>query len=115
MELENRKLPNATLSLILGILSFIACCFSAGLGGVILSGVAFYLANKDTRLYHQNPDGFDNYSQVKTAKIIAIIGLVIGLLVLISSIAFIVSLGGINEYFEYIQEMQMKQLEMQGQ
>lgn len=103
--MEQRKLPNATTSLILGIISFIACCLSSGIGGVILSGIALYLTNKDRKLYFEDPEGYDNYSQVKTSRTIAIIGLVLGLVILITSIAFLAYFGGISGYQEWVKEM----------
>ncbi|MEQ3657224.1 MAG: CCC motif membrane protein [Dokdonia sp.] len=109
--MEERKLPNATISLILGIVSFIACCFSSGFGGVILSGIALYLANKDKKAYEANPDGYDNYSQVKTARIIAIIGLILGALIVLLFIGMISYFGGYTEYQEWAAE-QMKQAGM---
>ena len=65
--MEQQKLPNATTSIVLGSVSFICCCFSAGIGGVILSGIALFLTKKDESLYAQQPDLYSNYSQIKTA------------------------------------------------
>jgi hypothetical protein len=109
--MEQRKLPNATISLVLGIISFIACCFSSGIGGVLLSGIALFLANKDKKLYDANPDDYDNYSQVKTAKIIAIIGLVLGGIILLVFIGAMVAFGGYSGYQEWVTE-QMQQAGM---
>lgn len=104
-ELANQqKLPNATTSTVLGIVSFIACCFSSGLGGVLLSGIALYLANKDLKLHQENPDMYYNFKQAKTAKTIAIIGLVLGILTLISVIIFILSMGGMEGYRQFVEE-----------
>ena len=49
--MENQKLPNATISLVLAILSLIGCCCTSGIGGVILSGIALFLTNKDEKTY----------------------------------------------------------------
>ena len=78
--MEQQKLPNVTISIVLSIVSFICCCFSAGLGGILFSGIAFFLARKDENLYKLNPENYSNYSTLKTAKILAIIGLVIGII-----------------------------------
>lgn len=110
--MENRKLPNETAILVLGIISFIACCFSSGLGGVIFSGIAYYLAIKSEKLYQLNPDQYDNYSKIKTGKIVAIIGLVLAILTLLFIAIFIYSLGGIDGYREWVQET-MGQLQNQ--
>lgn len=103
--MEQQKLPNATISLVLGILSFLCCCISSGLGGVIMSGIAFFLVKKDEKTYQENPEGYSNFSQVKTAKVIAIIGLVLGILALAISIWTIVQAGGWSGYMEQQQEM----------
>lgn len=102
--MEQQKLPNATISLILGIISFIACCFSWGIGGILMSGIALFLTKKDKKLYDENPDQYDNYGQVKTAKIIAIIGLVLGILTLLMIIGMIIAFGGLAEMQEWQQE-----------
>lgn len=103
--MEQQKLPNATISLVLGIISFIACCCSMGIGGLILSGIAFYLAKKDERLYMDNPELYSNYNQLKTAKIVAIIGLVLGILALAIALYQIMSYGGWSGYMEQQQKM----------
>ena len=99
-----QKLPNATTALVLGIISFIACCCSMGIGGFIFSGIAFFLVKKDTKLYAENPDAYSNFSQLKTAKIIAIIGLVLAALSLLWSVYNIWSVGGWDAYMEQVQE-----------
>ncbi len=107
--MEKQKLPNATISLILGILAFIGCCCTSGFGGVILSGIALFLAKKDEKTYAENPDLYMNYGQVKTAKIIAIIGLVLSLII-IAIYLYMVSTGQYDDfmenYKEIIEEMQ---------
>ena len=110
--MEQQKLPNATISLILGIISFIACCCSMGIGGLLFSGIAFFLVKKDENLYAENPELYSNYSQVKTSKIIAIIGLALGALSLLWSLYQIFSMGGWDAYMENIQNMME---EMQNQ
>ncbi len=103
--MEQQKLPNATISIVLGSISFIACCCSAGLGGLIFSGIAFFLAKKDEKLYSEQPELYSNYGQVKTAKIIAIIGLALAALSLAWSIYSIISVGGWDAYLEQQQEV----------
>ncbi|PZD77038.1 CCC motif membrane protein [Mesonia sp. K7] len=113
--MENRKLPNATISLVLGIISYVACCFSWGIGGIVLSGIALYLSNKDRKTYALAPEQYDNYSQVKTARIIAIIGLVLAILFFITCMVMLVSFGSMEAVEEWAKEMQQAQLEAQGQ
>ncbi len=105
MEQLQQKLPNATLALVLGIISFLACCCSMGIGGFIFSGVALFLVKKDLSLYAENPSLYSNYSQVNTAKIIAIIGLILAALSLLWSIYSIWSMGGWDAYMENVQKM----------
>lgn len=108
--MENRKLPNVTISLVLGIISFIACCFTSGFGGVVLSGIALFLANKDKKIAGDNADEYENYGQLKTARIIAIIGLVLGALMVIAFIVMLVIFGGMAG----MEEWQQQQLEQAG-
>ena len=79
--MEQQKLPNATISIVLGIVSFIGCCCTSGFGGLLLSGIALFLAKKDEKTYAENPELYSNFGQIKTAKVIAIIGLVLSLII----------------------------------
>ncbi len=103
--MEQQKLPNVTIAMVLSIISFFCCCVSAGLGGILLSGIALFLVSKDTKLYQQNPGDYSNYSTLKTVKTIAIIGLVLGVVSLVWSIFSIVSMGGWEGYLEQNQEI----------
>ncbi|MGB5498639.1 MAG: CCC motif membrane protein [Maribacter sp.] len=103
--MEQQKLPNVTIAIVLSILSFLCCCFSAGIGGILLSGIALFLTKKDEGLYMQNPENYSNFSTLKTAKIIAIIGLVLGVLSLIYTIYAVRQMGGWDAYMEQAQEM----------
>jgi len=102
--MEQQKLPNATISLVLGIISFVACCFSSGMGGLILSGIALHLANKDQKLYLENPDDYYNYSQVKTARTVAIVGLILSAIIALMLIGMLIYFGGFEGYKEYVEE-----------
>ncbi len=110
--MEKQKLPNAVISLVLGILSFIGCCCTSGFGGVILSGIALFLAKKDENKYAENPELYENFSQVKTAKLIAIIGLVLSAIVTIY-VVYLISTGQYGEmmeqYQKILEEMQQQQ------
>lgn len=77
--MEQKKLPNVTIVIVLSILGFLCCCF-AGLSGIILGGIALFLALKDEQAYKLNPEEYSNYSTLKAAKIIAIVVLVIGVI-----------------------------------
>jgi hypothetical protein len=100
--MEQQKLPNVTLAIVLAIFSYLCCCFSAGIGGILLGGIAFFILKKDEKKYSENPDLFSNYSSLKTAKILAIIGMVLGVIVLIWTIYSISNAGGISGYITQV-------------
>jgi hypothetical protein len=74
--MEKQKLPNEQAVMILGLLSFIGCCCTNGILGVILSGTGLYLANKSEQLYKQNPEQY-NLGSLNTWKIVNIVSLAI--------------------------------------
>jgi len=74
--MEKQTLPNATLILVFGILSILGCC-CYGILGIIFGIVALVLAKKATTLYTENPELYDGFNNVKTGKILALIGLII--------------------------------------
>lgn len=106
--MEKQKLPNSTLILVFGILSIVTCC-CYGIIGLILGIVAIVLANKATKLYMENPETYDGYSNVKTGKILAIIGVILNVLYLGYTIYLFSTLG-----MDGIQEMQQEMLEKYG-
>lgn len=75
----------------MGIVSFIGCCFTYGLLGLILSAVGVVLANKDLKLLAQNPDVYDK--SISTWKVINIISLVLSVITLIFGIWIISVIG----------------------
>ncbi len=102
--MEQQKLPNVTIAIVLAILSYLCCCFG-GLPGAVFAGIAFFLVRGDENKYKENPELYSNYSQLKTAKILAIIGLVLGILYFLYSVYNIQSMGGWEAYMEKVQEM----------
>lgn len=77
--MENQKLPNSTLILILGILSIVGCCCYS-IPGLISGIIAIVLANKATNVYKLAPENYSDYGNVKAGKIMAIIGVVLSIL-----------------------------------
>lgn len=75
--MEQQKLPNETLIIILSIVG-IVCCWCFGLG-LIPSIIALVLALKSQKIYRENPENYSNFSTIKTGKILAIIGIALGL------------------------------------
>lgn len=101
--MEKQKLPNSTAVLVLGIVSIVlSCCCS--IFGSILGIVGLVLANNATKLYNENPDQYDGFNNVKTGKILNIIGIVLGLIMIIITIVQIMAMGGWDAYMENIQE-----------
>lgn len=102
--MEQQKLPNVTLALVLSILGFVCCCF-AGLPGIVLGGISWFLVNKDEKMYKERPEDFSNYGTLKTTKILAIVVFVIGILYLAYSIYGIMQIGGWDAYIEQVKTM----------
>lgn len=111
--MEKQKLPNATISMVLAILSFVGCCCTSGFGGVILAGIALFLTKKDEKTYASDPELYDNFQLVKTAKIIAIISLVISI-IFVGIYIYLVSTGQYDEMMEQYMEM-LENMQQQNQ
>ena len=91
-----QPLPNASAVLALGIISFIGCC-CYGLPGAICAVIALVLYGKDNQLYMANPDLYTaaSYSNLRTGRICAIIGLIPSIICLLAVI-FLMIIGGIG-------------------
>jgi len=110
--MEKQQLPNSTLILVFGILSIVTCC-CYGIIGLILGIVAIVLAKKATALYMENPELYTGFQNVKTGKILAIIGVILSSLTIIYIIWFIATFG-----FDGMQDQQLMEeriREMMGQ
>lgn len=101
--MEQQKLPNGVASIILSILGILCCCLLGS--GILPAGIAFFLANKSEKLHKENPEMYDNYSQIKTAKIIAIVAIVINALMIIRTI-YVISTVGWDEMMEQSRQIQ---------
>ncbi|WP_435622946.1 CCC motif membrane protein [Flagellimonas sp.] len=97
--MEQQKLPNATLILVFGILSIVGCCCVYGVVGLIFGIIALVLAKKATATYKENPELYSDYNNVKTGRILAIIGVILASLTLIMCIALYSMFG-----FEALQD-----------
>ena len=106
--MEKQKLPNSTLILVFGIISIVTCC-CYGIIGLIFGIIAVVLAKKATALYMENPENYEGFNNVKTGRILAIIGIVLNVLYLGYTIFLFSTLG-----LEGIQEMQEQLLEQYG-
>jgi hypothetical protein len=99
--MEKPTLPNSTLILVFGILSIVTCC-CYGILGLIFGIVALVLAKKAKETYLAEPELYKGYNNVKTGRILAIIGIVLSALYLILNIVFIAIYGwdGLQEMSE---------------
>ena len=100
--MDKRNLPNATVVLVLGIISIITCCCWGV--GLILGIIALVLAKKDLVLYQENPDLYLNYSNLKIGRVLAIIGIVISTITLITFI-YINAVVGEEAVLEFQQNL----------
>ena len=77
--MEQQKLPNATLILVFGIISIVTCC-CYGVLGLIFGIIAMVMAKKATATYMENPEQYTGFKNVKTGKILAIIGIILNVI-----------------------------------
>ncbi len=85
---NSAQLPNATATLVLGILS-IAVCLICGI-------IALAISNKDVAAYRANPELYSegSYNNIKAGRICAIVGIALqglGIIIYIIMVAFVVS------------------------
>ncbi|MFD1096206.1 CCC motif membrane protein [Salegentibacter chungangensis] len=99
--MERQELHNSTLILVFGILSILGCCFY-GVLGIIFGIITLVMARRASRVYYTNPDIYTGYNNVKTGRILAIIGIVLSIIFFIFTIAAFIIYGG----FEGIESMQ---------
>jgi len=87
-------LPNATVILVLGIISIIGCC-CYGIVGIICGTIALVLANSSMKLYQEDSSRYSlsSYQNVKIGRICAIIGLIFSLLYIVWSIWLLINVG----------------------
>jgi hypothetical protein len=89
-----QNLPNATIVLVLGILSIVTCC-CYGVIGTILGIVALVLSKKDRALYAANIGAYTESSlkNLNAGRVCAIIGLILSIIYLIICAVFIAIFG----------------------
>ncbi|WP_452218555.1 CCC motif membrane protein [Lacinutrix undariae] len=103
-----KKKLNPTLTYVLSITGLLCCCFG-GLG-VLLSAPAYFIANSKIKDAQLNPDDYEGDTKaMNTAKIIALVIMIINILYLTYYIYFL-STGGYEEimiqYQEAMEQMQ---------
>lgn len=90
--MEQQKLPNTTLILVFGILSIVTCC-CYGIIGLILGIVAIVLAKKSIAIYNASPEEYSGIQNIKTGRILAIIGVVLSVLYLLFVVWLVATFG----------------------
>ena len=93
--MEQKSLPNATGSLVLGIISIVGSCFAWGVVGLICAIIGLVLSKKDKTLYAANPEAYteSSYKQSNAGRVCSIIGLIFSILVFVIS-AIVVLIWG---------------------
>lgn len=90
--MERQNLPNATTSLVLGILSIVTClCY--GVIGLPLGIIAVVLGNKALKEYQEAPENFKGEGNAKAGKITGIIGIILNTLYLLAILWLLNKLG----------------------
>ena len=107
--MEKQQLPNSTLILVFGILSILTCC-CYGVIGLPLGIIALVMSTKATTVYTQNPELYTGFQNVKTGKILAIIGIILNAIYLIYAIWLFSTIG-----YEGIRQMQEEIMKNMGQ
>ena len=82
-------LPNATASLVLGIISIVLCwCYA--IPGIVLGIIGLIMGNKAVALYRQSPGVYSeaSYKNANAGKICSLIGLILSGLYIIMIIVF---------------------------
>ncbi|MBN2486795.1 MAG: hypothetical protein JXB34_12545 [Bacteroidales bacterium] len=92
MNQNKQQLPNATATLVLGILS-IVLCWTWGIIGIVLAIIALVISKKSVVLYNQSPDMYLGYGNLKAGRIMSIIGLVLSAIYLLYAIIVIAFMG----------------------
>ena len=99
--MEKQKL-NTTLIYVLSIFGFLCCCL-AGLG-LIPSGIALFLSNKQLKEAYADPENYENIEAMKTAKTVALVSLIINGLFILLVLYRIYEVGGFEAFIEIIKE-----------
>lgn len=96
-------LPNATASLVLGILSIVTSCWFVGF---VLGIIGLVLGNKARRIYLLAPEAYNGYGMANAGRITSIVGICIGSLYVLYIFVLIGLIGiglGLSEGADWIQ------------
>ena len=111
--MEKQKL-NPTIVYVLSSLGLLCCCI-AGIG-IIPSGISYYLAVNKLKKVKESPEDYEgsNIKSMNTAKIFALVILIINALMVIRVI-YVVITGGIDEIYNEFTRGYQQAIENQGQ
>ena len=93
--MEQQRL-NPAVVYVLAILGLLCCCI--GGAGFILAGIAFYIAHSKLKNVQMNPEAYDPQSvkSMNTAKIVALVILIINIVYLLVTVYRIYTIGWDN-------------------
>ena len=90
-----KSLPNATATLVLGIIS-IATCWLYAIPGLACGIIALVLFSKDKKIYQEDPASYNaSFKNAKAGQVCAIIGLCLSALMFIYFIVVLAFLGSV--------------------
>jgi len=112
--ITQRKLPNGTAVLVLGILSILTCIFY-GIIGLTMAIIALVLYHKDLKKYLENPELYKNFANLSLGRVFAIIGLCLNSLSLIFYVYMIAFVGekGMRDFMHNLDVKAKQQQESQ--
>lgn len=107
--MEKQSLPNATLSLVLGIFSVVTCiCY--GVLGLPLGIVAFVLGNKALKVYKEDPEEYKSSGNANAGKILGIVGIILNLAFILVIVWAISKIGWENLQDPEIMQQRMEEI-----
>ncbi len=91
-----QNLPNATSSLVLGIISIVGS-FCYGIVGLICGIIGVILANRDKKLYKEAPELYtqSSFGTSSAGRTCSIIGIVLSSLILVIMVFYIILIGSL--------------------
>jgi hypothetical protein len=102
--MNQQPLPGASTVMTMGIISIVGSFVCCGPFAAIFSIIGLTKARTAEKLYHENPDQYTDYSNVKTGRILSYIGLALSLISLVLLIIYFgviiaaISSGEFNSY-----------------
>ncbi|ARV08755.1 hypothetical protein BTO05_03550 [Winogradskyella sp. PC-19] len=111
--MEKERL-NPALVYVLAIIGLLCCCI--GGIGFVLAGAAFFIAQTQIKKATDNPEAYDltSVKAMNTAKIVALVILIINILMLIRTI-YVISTVGWDEMSEQMMKAIEEAQKAQGQ